>query len=250
MGIARHGCAIRFRERILRQANLGDGGKNHTPPDIGHGKLPPAGQKVLQIEQFWLVNRPACGLARFGVDHAFVDTEPFGEEEFTMPRTHLPYPPEFRRQMVELVRSGRAIRELAREFECSDQTIRNWVRQTTLRFATASSGGRPARSGHPSRLRPRSASRRFQAKARASTTAEPASRRASARRRAPVPGRRVWSPRSPAPSFTTRPKQPWPRGATEPESMTLNFCRCIPSQLGTHPQAGTSGRRSGPEREA
>ena len=46
-----------------------------------------------------------------------------------MPRTHLPYPPEFRRQMVELVRSGRAIRELAREFECSDQTIRNWVRQ-------------------------------------------------------------------------------------------------------------------------
>ena len=34
--------------------------------------------------------------------------------------------------MVELVRSGRAIRELAREFECSDQTIRNWVRQTDL----------------------------------------------------------------------------------------------------------------------
>jgi len=49
-----------------------------------------------------------------------------------MPRTHLPYPPEFRRQMVELVRSGRAIRELAREFECSDQTIRNWVRQADL----------------------------------------------------------------------------------------------------------------------
>jgi transposase len=34
--------------------------------------------------------------------------------------------------MVELVRSGRAIRELAREFECSDQTIRNWVRQADL----------------------------------------------------------------------------------------------------------------------
>ena len=33
-----------------------------------------------------------------------------------MPRTHLPYPPEFRHQMVELARSGRAIRELAREF--------------------------------------------------------------------------------------------------------------------------------------
>ena len=49
-----------------------------------------------------------------------------------MPRTHPPYPPEFRCQMVELVRSGRAIRELAREFECSDPTIRNWVRQTDL----------------------------------------------------------------------------------------------------------------------
>jgi len=44
-----------------------------------------------------------------------------------MPRTHLPYPPEFRHQSVQLVRSGRAIRELAREFECSDQTFRNRV---------------------------------------------------------------------------------------------------------------------------
>ena len=49
-----------------------------------------------------------------------------------MPRTHLPYPPEFRHQMVELVRSGRAIREFAREVECSDQTIRIWVRQADL----------------------------------------------------------------------------------------------------------------------
>ena len=49
-----------------------------------------------------------------------------------MPRTHLPYPPEFRHQMVELARSGRAPRELAREFECSDQTIRNRVRQADL----------------------------------------------------------------------------------------------------------------------
>ena len=49
-----------------------------------------------------------------------------------MPRTHAPYPPEFRRQMVELVRSGRSPRELAREFDCCDQTIRNWVRQTDL----------------------------------------------------------------------------------------------------------------------
>lgn len=36
-----------------------------------------------------------------------------------MPGTHAPYPPEFRRQMVELVRSGRTVEELAREFEPS-----------------------------------------------------------------------------------------------------------------------------------
>ena len=46
-----------------------------------------------------------------------------------MPKSHPPYPPEFRRQMVELVRAGRTPGELAREFEPSDQTIRNWVAQ-------------------------------------------------------------------------------------------------------------------------
>jgi transposase len=46
-----------------------------------------------------------------------------------MPRTHPPYPPEFRQQMVELVRAGRSPEELAREFEPSGQTIRNWVQQ-------------------------------------------------------------------------------------------------------------------------
>lgn len=46
-----------------------------------------------------------------------------------MPTTRRPYPPEFRRQMVELVRAGRGPDELAREFEPSGQSIRNWVRQ-------------------------------------------------------------------------------------------------------------------------
>jgi transposase len=44
-----------------------------------------------------------------------------------MPRTRAPYPAEFRRQMVELVRSGRTPEELAKEFEPSAQAIRNWV---------------------------------------------------------------------------------------------------------------------------
>ena len=47
-----------------------------------------------------------------------------------MPRNYRRYPPEFRQQMVDLVRSGRSPGSLAREFEPSDQTIRNWVAQT------------------------------------------------------------------------------------------------------------------------
>ncbi len=39
------------------------------------------------------------------------------------------YPPEFRRQMVELVRSGRNPEELSRDFEPTAQAIRNWAPQ-------------------------------------------------------------------------------------------------------------------------
>ena len=46
-----------------------------------------------------------------------------------MSKSHPPYAPEYRRQMVELVHSGRTPGELAREYECSAQAIRNWVRQ-------------------------------------------------------------------------------------------------------------------------
>jgi len=49
-----------------------------------------------------------------------------------MPRTHPPYPAEFRRQMVELVRAGRNPAELSREFRCSAQAIRNWTAQAAL----------------------------------------------------------------------------------------------------------------------
>lgn len=46
-----------------------------------------------------------------------------------MPRSHAPYPPELRRRLVELVRSGRGPESLAEEYEPSAQTIRNWVAQ-------------------------------------------------------------------------------------------------------------------------
>lgn len=46
-----------------------------------------------------------------------------------MPRYRTAYPPEFRRQMVELVRSGRTPEELAREFKPTAQSISTWVKQ-------------------------------------------------------------------------------------------------------------------------
>ena len=46
-----------------------------------------------------------------------------------MPKRRGAYPPEFRRQMVELVRAGRSVVELAKEFEPSYWTIRQWVKQ-------------------------------------------------------------------------------------------------------------------------
>ena len=46
-----------------------------------------------------------------------------------MAKIHPPYAPEYRRRMVELVRSGRSAGELASEFGCCARTIRNRVRQ-------------------------------------------------------------------------------------------------------------------------
>jgi transposase len=52
-----------------------------------------------------------------------------------MPKSHRPYPPEFRQRspssasIIELVRKGRPPEELARQFEPSAQAIRNWIRQ-------------------------------------------------------------------------------------------------------------------------
>ena len=56
-----------------------------------------------------------------------------------MPRTHPPYSPEFRRQMVDLVRAGRSPEELAREFEPTAQSICAWVAK-----ADKQEGGREA----------------------------------------------------------------------------------------------------------
>ena len=46
-----------------------------------------------------------------------------------MLKTRKPYPPEFREQMVALVRAGRTPEELSREVEPTAQSIINWVAQ-------------------------------------------------------------------------------------------------------------------------
>lgn len=70
-----------------------------------------------------------------------------------MPKTRPPYPPEFRRQMVELVRAGRSIEELAREFEPSTQAIRNWVAQADRDDGRRSDGLTSAEREELNRLR-------------------------------------------------------------------------------------------------
>lgn len=49
-----------------------------------------------------------------------------------MPKTRPPYPPEFRREAVQLVRSGRPVKDVAASLGCSDQSLHNWVRQEQL----------------------------------------------------------------------------------------------------------------------
>jgi transposase len=52
-----------------------------------------------------------------------------------MPKTRVPYPPEFREQILGLYQTGRTITELAREFEPSAHTIRTWIKEAGLNHA-------------------------------------------------------------------------------------------------------------------
>ena len=64
-----------------------------------------------------------------------------------------PYPEEFRRQMVELVRAGRTAEELSREFEPTAQSIRNWVAQADRDEGRRSDGMTSAERTELRRLR-------------------------------------------------------------------------------------------------
>jgi transposase len=50
-----------------------------------------------------------------------------------MPPTKPPYPPEFRREAVQLAQNTeRSIAQVARDLGVSDQTLRNWVKQADV----------------------------------------------------------------------------------------------------------------------
>ena len=100
---------------------------NHESSNSGRSLL---GEHLAGFAR-WLEER---GYARSTVEKwscpTFVDTLGVRRnEEATMPKTHRPYAPEFRQQMVELVQSGRTPEELALEYEPSAAAIRNWVAQ-------------------------------------------------------------------------------------------------------------------------
>ena len=47
----------------------------------------------------------------------------------TVPKTRPAYPPEFRREAIQMLRAGRTPKELSQSLGVSEQTLRNWRRQ-------------------------------------------------------------------------------------------------------------------------
>lgn len=70
-----------------------------------------------------------------------------------MARKNAPYTPEFRRQMIALVRSGRSPESLSKEFEPTAQAIRNWVAQAERDAGRRDDGVTTAERDEINRLR-------------------------------------------------------------------------------------------------
>jgi transposase len=50
-----------------------------------------------------------------------------------VPKSKPPYPPEFRREAIELHRlSGKSIKQVADDLGISDMTLRNWIKQAEI----------------------------------------------------------------------------------------------------------------------
>jgi transposase len=77
-----------------------------------------------------------------------------------MPKTRPPYPEQFRREAVELVRSGRSIRDVAESLGVSQQTLRNWAKQVAVDRRERDDGLTSAERDELRRLRPENTSLR------------------------------------------------------------------------------------------
>jgi transposase len=82
-----------------------------------------------------------------------VDTGTLAFMESMIAKTKLPYAPEFRCQMVELVYAGRTPEELAAEFEPTASSIRNWVSQSARNAGRGDGGLTRAEREELNRLR-------------------------------------------------------------------------------------------------
>ncbi len=59
--------------------------------------------------------------------------EPKGATGLASPKTHAPYPPQFRAEAVALVRAeGASLRQVARDLGVHEETLRLWVRQADI----------------------------------------------------------------------------------------------------------------------
>ena len=70
-----------------------------------------------------------------------------------MPKTRAAYSAEFRRQIIELARTGRTPNELAQEFEPCAETIRVWIAQADRDDGRRSDGLTSAEREELTRLR-------------------------------------------------------------------------------------------------
>jgi transposase len=50
----------------------------------------------------------------------------------SMPKSRPPYPEEFRREAVQMVRSGRRLSDVATSLGVTEQSLRNWVKRDQL----------------------------------------------------------------------------------------------------------------------
>lgn len=57
-----------------------------------------------------------------------------------MPNSRPPYPEEFRREAVRMVRSGRKVSDVAGSLGVTEQSLRNWVKQEQLNLRERDDG--------------------------------------------------------------------------------------------------------------